>query len=84
MFFFFLADAPKPTEASQPSDREQYRRAPEASGAGGDKKGEAGAGSFEFVCFFYFNLKSLFKLKLIFFFMQKQKGGFGRGKKPTN
>jgi hypothetical protein len=43
-----IAEAPKPTEASQPSDRDQYRRAPEAGGAG-DKKGEAGAGSFEFV-----------------------------------
>jgi len=35
----------KPEDA-QPSDREQYRRAPEAGGA--DKKGDAGAGSFEF------------------------------------
>ncbi|CAF0842157.1 unnamed protein product [Brachionus calyciflorus] len=35
----------KPAEEGAPTDREQYRRAPEA---GGDKKGEAGAGSFEF------------------------------------
>jgi len=51
------ADAPAKTEETQASDREQYRRAPEA---GADKKGEAGAGSYEF------------------------KGGFGRGKKPSN
>ncbi|RNA03005.1 40S ribosomal S10b [Brachionus plicatilis] len=33
----------KPTDEAAPSDREQYRRAPES-----DKKGEAGAGSYEF------------------------------------
>ena len=48
IIYKIIAEAPKPTEASQPSDRDQYRRAPEAGGAG-DKKGEAGAGSFEFV-----------------------------------
>ena len=37
--------AQKPTDEQQ-SDRDQYRKAPEA--AAGDKKGEAGAGNFEF------------------------------------
>ena len=57
--FHIIADAPKPTEASQPSDREQYRRAPEAGGAG-DKKGEAGAGSYEFVRIFISNFGTFF------------------------
>jgi hypothetical protein len=42
------AEATKAADA-QPSDREEYRRAPEA--ASGDKKGDAGAGSYEFVSF---------------------------------
>jgi hypothetical protein len=51
---FILAEPSKAADA-QPSDREEYRRAPE----GGDKKGDAGAGSFEFVRIFFlfiFNL----------------------------
>jgi hypothetical protein len=46
-----IAESAPKTDEAQPSDRDQYRRAPEASG---DKKGEAGAGSYEFVSFFRF------------------------------
>ena len=41
-----IAEAPKQAEGAAQSDRDQYRRAPEG---GADKKGEAGAGSYEFV-----------------------------------
>jgi hypothetical protein len=40
-----IAEGTAKSGDSAPSDRDQYRRAP----AEGDKKGEAGAGSYEFV-----------------------------------
>jgi small subunit ribosomal protein S10e len=40
-----------PKQAEQQSDRDEYRKAPEAGQTSGDKKGEAGAGTFEFVSF---------------------------------
>ena len=44
---YLLAESSqKPSE--EQSDRDQYRKAPEGSG---DKKGDAGAGNFEFVSF---------------------------------
>ena len=42
-------ESSKPAESAQQSDRDQYRRAPEA---GADKKGEAGAGALDFVSSF--------------------------------
>jgi small subunit ribosomal protein S10e len=37
-----------PAKSEDQSDRDQYRRAAPDAAAGGDKKGEAGAGSYEF------------------------------------
>ena len=43
---FIIVDGPKPDAA--PSDRDAYRRTDNGEKKDGDKKGEAGAGSFEF------------------------------------